>query len=64
MEPLLPHAEPEGEKEERGRKQPRPEPLEDGGKEHPPEGLVSLVGKVFERVQKFQEVHGRAFLFA
>ncbi|MDD3983832.1 MAG: hypothetical protein PHU54_07820, partial [Candidatus Omnitrophica bacterium] len=27
------------------------------------EGLVSLVGKVFERVQKFQEVHGRASPF-
>ena len=59
LEPLPAHAEPEGEEEERGRKKSRPESLKDGGKERPPEGLVSLVRKIFERVQKFQEVHDR-----
>jgi len=63
LEPLFPHAEPEGEEEERGGKQPGPESLEDGGEERPPERLVSFVGKVFERVQEFQEVHGRASPF-
>ena len=63
LEPLLPHTKPESKEEERGSEEPRPESLEDSGEERPPEGLVSLVGKVPERVQEFQKVHDRASLF-